>query len=322
MSELRLNKTRLAYSNMKAPADKRDTWAGGIIQVMITRACDLSCVGCTQGSNLAGKPMIMSPEQFADAVISLKDYKGVLGVFGGNPTMHPRFDMICKILRAYRPKELCGLWSNNLRGYGAICRETFNPEYSNLNVHCDIQAYMEMLRDWPECHPKGLQDSRHSPPFVAMKDMIDMKRDEMWELINHCDINQNWSAMVGVFRGELRGWFCELAGAQSMLHEHEKDYPDTGFSIRVSNNTINTKWWQHSIDMYTNQIMKHCFECGIPLRGRGDLAVAGKNEQISRSHKLIYVPKKSGREVQLITERSQLGGEVEIATNYIENGVL
>src|SRR5437879_4220489 len=122
-------------SKMLAPGDKRPTWGNGIIQICVTRACDLSCINCTQGSNLAGKPMIMSIEQFAIAVDSLSDYYGVVGVFGGNPTMHPQFDSLCEILHSKREQHLCGLWSNNLRGYGKLCRKVFNPEYSNLNVH-------------------------------------------------------------------------------------------------------------------------------------------------------------------------------------------
>ena len=58
---------------------------GGVMQIHITRACDLACFGCTQGSNLAGKVTMITPENFEKACASLVDYFGVVGIFGGNP---------------------------------------------------------------------------------------------------------------------------------------------------------------------------------------------------------------------------------------------
>ena len=204
-------------STMKSPRDRRNiNWRQGVLQIHITRACDLSCTGCTQGSNLQGKPVLMTTAQFEESCLSLmqgkEPYWGVVGVFGGNPTVHPDFVQICRILQKLVPFEQRGLWSNNLRGYGKLCREIFNPEYSNLNVHTDRAAMEEMRRDWPECHPKGLHDSRHSPPWVALKDLEDMTDEERWDLIGRCDINQLWSAMVwslgAMASSEIAGRLC------------------------------------------------------------------------------------------------------------------
>lgn len=313
-------------SKMKAPGDTRPTWRNGIIQIHITRSCDLSCIGCTQGSNLAGKPTIMTLENFERACESLRDYYGVIGIFGGNPTTHPKFTEICRILERIIPFEQRGLWSNNLRGYGNLCREIFNPAVSNLNVHTSKEAYEEFKRDWPEANLIGIHDSRHSPPYVAMRDMEDMDWREVHKLIEGCDINQLWSAMICQFRGELRAFFCELAGAQSMLHEHEPDYPDTGLSVKNYLNEETGKikqWWQLPINEFENQIYKHCWDCGIPLRGQGDLAVNGNVEYVSKTHLPIYKLKKSaGKKIKLVTKRSELNGQVTRATDYIQNGEL
>lgn len=304
---------------MKSPRDRRPgIWRQGVLQIWITRACDKACFGCTQGSNLGGKPGMMTPEQFDQACASLSDYFGVVGVFGGNPALHPQFDEICRILRGRIPFEQRGLWCNNLRGKGPHARMTFNPKVSNLNVHLDQAAYDEMHRDWPEARQqlKGLKDdSRHSPPFVAMQDVIDDEA-ERWKLIGTCDVNQFWSAMICVFRGELRGYFCELAGAQAMLHQHEPDYPDLGLPITPG-------WWNQSIDAFGEQVRYHCHACGIPLRGFGDLAVGGRVEQVSKTHAAVYQPKVRDREVQLVTLRSELGTQpLPKATDYIQNSKL
>lgn len=301
------------YNNMKAPNDKRPTWRGGIIQIHVTRACDLSCTGCTQGSNLGGKPTIITLDNFELAVKSLIGYEGVIGIFGGNPCIHPKFPELCEILEKYIPFEQRGLWSNNLNGHGKLCRKIFNPAVSNLNVHCSKEAYFEMKQDWPECNPIGMNDSRHSPPYVALKDIKDLDDKTRWELINNCDINQLWSAMICQFRGELRAFFCEIAGAQSMLHENDANYPDTGLSILDG-------WWQRPIEHFEHQIRQHCFDCGIPLKGKGDLAIEGEKEFVSKTHLSIYKLKKD-KELVLVDSLRQLGGKVNRATDYIQNGL-
>jgi len=306
-----------ALAKMYSPQDRRPgkQW-GGVMQIIVTSSCNLACFNCTQGSNLKTPKWVMTPEQFEDACISLKDYFGTIGVFGGCPTTSKHFADYCKILQKHFPKNQCGLWANNLFGHGAICRKTFNPKRSNLNVHLDHKAYQEFARDWPESRPFGLhEDSRHSPVFVAMKDVIE-DEEERWELISNCDINKHWSAMIGVFRDELRGWFCEIAGAQSMLHQHEPDYPDTGIPIVERNwlgasgdyvDEIKYNWWQQPMKEFAHQVRKHCHECSVPLRGHGELAQSETGrEQVSKTHADIYKPKKKDRLVQLVEWRDEL----------------
>lgn len=322
---------------MKSPRDRRPTvgWRQGVLQIHVTRACDLACFNCTQGSNLAGKPVMITPEQFETACLSLQGYFGVIGVFGGNPSLHPKFVELCEIMQRHVPFEQRGLWCNHPKGKAAVMRETFNPRYSNLNVHLVREAYDEFAADWPECKPylKGLDpswpeaagkpnhivgDARHSPPWVAMQDIdvlpggVENTEENRWKLIGACDVNQNWSSMVGVFRGELRGWFCELAGAQAMLHQNDPAWPDLGVPIVAG-------WWDQPMSAFEAQARWHCHRCGIPLRGYGELAVGGTTEQCSQTHADIYKPKKAGRPVELVTLQTQLGQPLNKATDYIQN---
>lgn len=299
----------------------------GVIQIWVTRACDRACYGCTQGSNLAGNPGMITPAQFEAAVVSLKGYFGVVGMFGGNPAIHPKFRQLCEIMRAHIPWEQRGVWSNNpiTPSNAAHMRETFNPAVSNLNVHQDQEAFRLFREYWPEARVVGLfEDSRHAPVHLAMKDVL-QDEAERWRLIANCDINQHWSAMVGVFRGELRAWFCEVAGAQSMLHQHEPDYPDTGYDPTEKWTTADGQrdlmWWQLPMRSYTNQVRKHCHECAVPLRGYGELANAeGPAEQTSETHRAVFRPKVPGRSVELVTTLAQLHqGRIEKVNNYLGN---
>lgn len=305
-----------ALSLMVPPAGHRPVWRGGVLQVWITRACDKSCFGCTQGSNLGGKVHTMPLDLFDKALLSLKGYKGVVGLFGGNPAILPNFEEYCKLLRKHVPYSQRGLWCNNPLGKGAIMRDTFNPDVSNLNVHLSQKAYDEFKRDWPESKPFGLDtDSRHSPVYVAMKDVIP-DESERWELISKCDINRNWSALIGTFRGQLRAWFCEIAGAQSMLHQDDPNYPDTGLAVEPG-------WYTKPMTDFAHQVRKHCHDCGVPLRGWGSLAQASDHdgkEFVSATHLSIYRPKRTTRKVINVTKREQLQEQaLNLMTDYIGN---
>ena len=236
-----------ALRQMVSPGMRRPSvgWRNGVLQIWITRGCDLSCFGCTQASNLGGKPGRITLDQFEQAVKSLEGYFGVVGIFGGNPALHPQFNEMCEILRAHFPREQCGLWCNHPRGKMEAIKQTFNPATSNINVHLVREAYDEFVTGWPELIPymKGLDpswpeaeafrgkeyehrvgDARHSPPYIAMQDLDQLPfpdgsvrpntEENRWELIAGCDINKQWSAMICVFRDQLRGFFCEIAGAR------------------------------------------------------------------------------------------------------------
>lgn len=306
-----------ALAQMVSPGMPRHgIWRNGVMQIMVGRGCDLSCYGCTQGSNLAGKPVMMTPDEFETAVVSLEGYFGVYGVFGGNPAISQHFEAFCEILRKHVPFEQRGLWCNHPRGKGAICRETFNPSVSNLNVHQSQAAYDEFAQDWPESKPylKGLDsDSRHAPPFVAMSDVIP-DESQRWELIAGCDINRSWSAMICTVPGRgLRAYFCEIAGAQAMLHP---EWPDTGLEVTPG-------WWKQPMQAFAAQVRQHCHACGIPLRRFGQLANGGQYEEVSQLHADIYQPKVRGRVVKLVSvENVHEDRTLERMTDYIENGSL
>lgn len=303
---------------MKIPRDRRpEIWRQGVLQIMVTRACDKSCFGCTQGSNLAGKTVLMKPDQFEEACRSLEGYFGVVGVFGGNPALSSYFADYCRIMRATVPFVQRGLWCNHPRGKGVFARITFNPAHSNLNVHMDHHAHREFCRDWPESAPylKGLfEDSRHAPPFVALQDVVPDEAERL-RLIASCDVNRLWSAMICVVRGRLRGYFCEVAAAQAMLHESDPDWPDLGVEVKPG-------WWKQGPEAFAAQVDYHCHRCGVPLRGHGSLAVGGHSEQVSETHRGVYRPKVPGRSVELVTTRAQLGDPLARATDYIENGAM
>ena len=299
-----------ALARMVAPVQKRKTaWLKGIIQIHVTRACDLACSNCTQGSQFGGKASFITEENFEAAVISLKDYFGVVGIFGGNAALAPNFEALCLILEKHIPKNRRGLWCNNPRGHGKLMRRVFNPKVSNLNVHLVKDAYEEFKRDWPESEPFGLNhDSRHSPVYGSLEKLVP-DESRRWDLIGNCAINQNWSAMICQFRGELRGYFCEIAGGQAMLNQENSEYPDTGLKIESG-------WWKKAMPEYGAQVDFHCHRCLVPLNGHGALAQADKKTQVTEEYSHLKL--KSGGTFQIVESVSDiLPEEKRIVTEYL-----
>lgn len=294
-----------ALARMVAPGQKRPgIWHHGICQIVVTRACNLSCVHCSQASNLGGKATVMTPEEFEQAVDSLDGYFGVYATFGGNPAMSPYFEDYARILRAKVPFARRGLWCNALRGKGAIARVTWNPAVSNLNVHLDGEAHAEFVRDWPESAPylKGMeQDSVHSSPWVAIKDMVP-DEELRWEHISKCDINRYWSAAIGVVPGRgLRAYFCEVAYSQAVMHAtlnpDDPNFGDVGMEVVPG-------WWRRPMADFEAQVRQHCHACGIPMRRQGQGAIHGTHEEFSETHRAIARPKKKDRPVEFVDSLS------------------
>ncbi len=301
-------------NNMISPGMKRPTaYKNGIIQVLWCRSCDLACFGCTQNSQLRGKAYNITPDQFRIALSSLQNHFGVVGAFGGNACLHPKFEELCSILREMIPFERRGLWSNFLNGHGKICRETFNPAVSNLNVHLSVQAYEEMKRDWPECNPVGLEtDSRHAPPWISMVD-VGVSENERWELISQCDINKYWSAMITVVGEKVSGFFCELAGAAALKHQDDPGFVNTGIDVEA-----NPEWWKLGMNDFREQVTTHCIHCSVPLKIKGELAVGGKTELISKYHAEQFTPKDKNREVKVVDNVDDLY-QIKHVTSYLKN---
>lgn len=289
-----------ALSKMVLPSHHRPTWCSGICQIQVTRACDLACVHCTQASNLAGKPVVMTPDEFEVCVRSLEGYFGVVGMFGGNPALSPHFETYCEILRAYVPYERRGIWCNHPRGKGGLMRVTFNPAHSNLNCHMSQAAYDEFAATWPEAKPylKGMdRDSIHSSPWVAM---LDVEPDEgrRWDMIAECDVNRYWSSLVGKVPGRgLRAYLCEIMYSQAVMHADDVDWPDLGLAVEPG-------WWRKPMTDFEAQVRWHCHRCGIPLRRQGKPAFSDGPEETTVTHAGVVRPKVRDRPVELV----QLGG--------------
>ena len=218
------------------------------IQIDVTNACPRACSNCTRMSAHARTPFFITPDEFARAVASARDFltesepdlygrPKLIGVIGGEPLVHPQFAALCEILVNEIPERRCrGLWTGLALEHHScrdLVRATFG--YLNHNPH-DTQCI-------------------HQPVLVAVEDVI---RDEgrMWELIDACELQRKWSSAItpkGFF-------FCEVAAAMDMIFEGPGGIP------------VTPGCWRHDLADYRDQIERWCPRCGVclPLPGRPD----------------------------------------------------
>lgn len=248
---------------MLAPIDKLKSGTNDIIQIIVTTACTLQCSNCSQLLPYRKDARHMSLECFREAVRSLNDWPGVIGIFGGNPCNHPKFPEICKILQEEIPDQRHrGLWSNDLMGHGEIARETFFPAGRfNLNAHGVIPAANKFKNFLPG---KIIAESehKHAEHSAILVNYRDFGIDELkWESIREgCDINQKWSGAIAERDGKPFAYFCEVAAAIDGIR-------GTNYGMPVHHG-----WWKHHIDAldFQTQIGKCCDAgCGVPLRMKG-----------------------------------------------------
>jgi len=215
-----------------------------VIQIDVTNLCDKSCANCTRfcGHYTPDRLYFMDLDYYEKAVISLKSFKGMIGMIGGEPTLHPRFPEMCEILNFHiKEKERKGLWTNTGKKF-----------QENKRLITDTFGYLN-------CNDHVTHDIVHAPILVASGDMLKdgrLTEDEWRKYTDSCWVQTSWSATVtpkGAF-------FCEVAGMLDYLFEG-----DAGWDI-----TERPEWWRKDIDQYADQIARACRQCGcqLPLRPR------------------------------------------------------
>jgi hypothetical protein len=198
------------------------------VQIEVTNACKIGCSNCT---HLVGhaKPWFMALDAFKEAVDSLTGYPKIVGMIGGETLNHPDFEAMCNYLHSKFPKEQCGLWTALPEGFERY-RETIVETFGHI-----------FLND----HTRG--DVLHAPVLVASEELP----LEQWQkdyLINHCWVQNSWSASVN----PNGAFFCEVAGALAMLFDI-KGWP------------VEPDWFTRMPKDFVEQMDTFCKLCGCAM---------------------------------------------------------
>jgi hypothetical protein len=215
------------------------------IAIELTDACVLSCSNCTRFAGSAKKNFFMTLEEFKIAVDSLIDFKGIVGIQGAEPLLHPKFAEFCAYALSKIPRERLGLWSVFPTGakyisYRKVICETFGQVL--LNDH-SVNSIM------------------HGPLLVAIEEVI-KDPAEMWQLIDSCWLQNAWSASIN----QKGAFFCEVAAARSVLEDGPKGWD------------VTSDWWKKTPKDFKEQMETWCPSCGCALPLERRASVDGRDD--------------------------------------------
>jgi len=237
-----------------------------IIQIDITNACPHQCANCTRFVGHHQKPFMMSIDQFKQAVDSLRDYPGMVGVMGGEPTIHPQFAEMVDYLVKTRPD-------------GAPSHERYNPiknfaNYKNLYLSSlrykrglwtslgqGYYKYYELIQD--SFSYQCINDHGHAGEHLVLlitRKELGVTDDEWIKFRDNCWIQNKWSGSItpkGAF-------FCEVAAALDTLFNGPGGW------------LVEDGWWRREPKDFGEQL-NWCEMCSACLPVPRAVAASGKD---------------------------------------------
>lgn len=198
-----------------------------VIQIEVTNACVHECTNCSRFVGHYRKTYFMKPDQVEQALDSLLDFPGGIGIMGGEPLAHPDFIEICRMMKQMISPERRHLWTSgyNWDKYRRIIRTTFG-ENIHFNNHKDTTQ-------------------KHHPMLLSISDIIE-DRDLIGQLVDNCWVNKRWSASIN----PKGAFFCEIAAAMDVLFEGPGGHP------------VARGWWDKDPDDFKDQRDRYCHSCG------------------------------------------------------------
>lgn len=234
---------------MRSPADMK------IVMIDITNACHFACSNCTRFCGEHAKPFFMDVDFFKKAVDSMEGFPGIVGIIGGEPSLHPHFeemmDYYASRIKEPRPAAFLGTPTPTFKDYGRMVRwmrgrkrglfSALGPGYyKNFEKIQDIFPY-QSLNDHQSV-------SMHQAILVTRKE-LGIPDDEWYKLRDNCWIQNIWSATItpkGAF-------FCEIAAALDTLFKGPGGWP------------VEPGWWKRTPAEFGDQL-NWCESCSVALK--------------------------------------------------------
>ncbi|MCI8574548.1 MAG: hypothetical protein HFF89_08955 [Oscillibacter sp.] len=268
---------------MKSPKDMK------IIQIDITNACQHRCSNCTRFCGHHEKPFFMDFETFKRAVDSMEGYVGIVGMIGGEPTLHPEFERFARYLDSKMPAQYKRKSHYMRQMQGDLIKTLNKVEIESTFTYCGEfgekpsimygSGLFSAMGVGYKKHYETIQDvftyqavndhtnpMYHEPILVSRKD-LGIPDDEWVKLRDKCWVNQLWSAGItpkGAF-------FCEIAGTLDMLLDGPGGWP------------IEPGWWKREEKDFGDQL-QWCELCGVALQ----TFTRDANEEIDDMSQTLY----------------------------------
>lgn len=233
---------------MRSPKDMK------IIMIDITNACSHLCSNCTRFCGNHKKPYFMDFEIFKKAVDSLVDAPPIIGIIGGEPTLHPDFDRMMRYYRDAIPEKkrfspltipvkdskILQHRIRYMRGKKRGLFSSFGPGYrKNYELIQDTFSYQSV-------NDHSVVNNHQA--ILATRKELGFNDEEWLKLRDNCWIQNLWSATVtpkGAF-------FCEIAAHLDMLFNGPGGWP------------IEPGWWKRTPNDFKEQL-NWCEFCSVAL---------------------------------------------------------
>ena len=202
-----------------------------IIQIEVTNACWLKCSNCTRHVGHHRDPFFMELDFIEKAIDSLEGFEGNIGIMGGEPTLHPKFNEICEIVQKKIPRRKREFWTSGFQWSKKkdIILETWDKDRIAYNEH-------------------STSGGKHTPLLVAIDEVVEDKK-LMWQMIDNCWIQSQWSASIT----PKGGFFCEVAASLDYLYKGPGGYK------------IEKDWWKKNPKQFKDQVERYCKDCSGAL---------------------------------------------------------
>ena len=245
-----------------------------IVNIDITKHCHHACPYCIRYMRhlRADKKYHISLDDFQKALDSLAEWPNQIGLCGGEPTLHPQFPEILRLVNEHKSKhpearfQMFTAHRQNFEKYHSLIQGTLCCVH--LNEHDDHQKSVCL----------------HQPSTVAIGEVVSDK--ELREsLIDDCWVQRTWAPVIN----EKGGYFCEVAGSLATVI----DGPD-GFPIEPG-------WWDKTPEQYQEQRDFFCQRCGMALPMQRDLLGSQKEKftpKLLAEFKRHGAPRMGGKDVE------------------------
>jgi organic radical activating enzyme len=218
--------------------------------ITITNVCNLSCGGCSQlcGNFKKDQLWFISLDQLKTNIDLISKFiSKKIWIFGGEPTLHPKFEEIKEILYSYKDCEFVIFTNGRIHKKENVKLET---KENRVGGWAEDKNNVKFLIDFKmEYGNNGIPIKMFNPTLVAPIDVLKIKNKKYYwdQAKKHCVC---WNKCGSVIYND-KAYICEVAPAFDQLSGE-----DNGWKVEENKNPFDK-----TNEEIEKQAEKFCYRC-------------------------------------------------------------